>query len=202
MSSSLKRGTDHPRSRGVYRLRTKMREIMPGSSPLARGLPPTRRIRDIPVRIIPARAGFTPAGVPQPGETADHPRSRGVYIPASESPTSRPGSSPLARGLRTVEADRQCGARIIPARAGFTSGAYNREPLRRDHPRSRGVYRDEDGCISDLPGSSPLARGLPRAADGQELLAVGSSPLARGLPITSSTRMTTPGIIPARAGFT
>ena len=30
--------TDHPRSRGVYRLRTKMREIMPGSSPLARGL--------------------------------------------------------------------------------------------------------------------------------------------------------------------
>ena len=50
-----------------------------------------------------------------------------------------------------------------------------------DHPRSRGVY---------YVYTFESTRGL------------GSSPLARGLPHRSFRAWTTPGIIPARAGFT
>ena len=50
-----------------------------------------------------------------------------------------------------------------------------------DHPRTRGVYRDEDHLIIASLGSSPHARGL---LDGLGLFSV------------------IDGIIPARAGFT
>ena len=50
-----------------------------------------------------------------------------------------------------------------------------------DHPRSRGVY--------ELQSASPPSY-------------TGSSPLARGLRVISAGRISTPRIIPARAGFT
>ena len=71
--------------------------------------------------------------------------------------------------------------RIIPARAGFTSRLRRRRSQRSDHPRSRGVYHGQPPIWSGRLGSSPLARGLQRLAH---------------------TLDTTPGIIPARAGFT
>ena len=77
---SAQRVPDHPRSRGVYPRAAALRHESAGSSPLARGLRsqiPSGRLRG---RIIPARAGFTPAW-PWPGPPAC-------------------GSSPLARGLR------------------------------------------------------------------------------------------------------
>ena len=52
---------------------------------------------------------------------------------------------------------------------------------RRDHPRSRGVYRNKIW-------TNPLA--------------IGSSPLARGLRMSVCSRYLTSRIIPARAGFT
>ena len=70
---------------------------------------------------------------------------------------------------------------IIPARAGFTEGPPAAVPARRDHPRSRGVYRPQRQALHQRGGSSPLARGLHPAGPG--LLGAG-------------------GIIPARAGFT
>ena len=70
---------------------------------------------------------------------------------------------------------------IIPARAGFTNRVTPVPSSTRDHPRSRGVYRDV------------VLVGLG---------AHGSSPLARGLPGSAAVRSTQPGIIPARAGFT
>ena len=71
--------------------------------------------------------------------------------------------------------------RIIPARAGFTTGTPARRPRAGDHPRSRGVYM------------------LPQeAGEGDQ----GSSPLARGLPPGDPTAEHGAGIIPARAGFT
>ena len=74
--------------------------LIPGSSPLARGLQARGRRVDVQVRIIPARAGFTRgrllrfhAGRIIPARAGftvrwasmtplmtDHPRSRGVYI--------------------------------------------------------------------------------------------------------------------------
>ena len=58
-SSTPPRRPDHPRSRGVYIAGKIQNKHSPGSSPLARGLPPHVRGRVFDRRIIPARAGFT-----------------------------------------------------------------------------------------------------------------------------------------------
>ena len=50
---------DHPRSRGVYRRRTRGTGRTGGSSPLARGLLVEADLLQDERRIIPARAGFT-----------------------------------------------------------------------------------------------------------------------------------------------
>ena len=152
-----------------------------GSSPLARGLLDPGDRRGIQPGIIPARAGFTWTSMPWRLCSTDHPRSRGVYMKPFSTSRAICGSSPLARGLLDKSlSTRQC-LGIIPARAGFT-------PVRRwgcddveDHPRSRGVYE---------------------AAGDRTLTASGSSPLARGLPAFPLRPRGTPGIIPARAGFT
>ena len=54
-----KRGPDHPRSRGVYRLPLPANVTNDGSSPLARGLRDWPYCNNQIYRIIPARAGFT-----------------------------------------------------------------------------------------------------------------------------------------------
>ena len=93
------RARDHPRSRGVYARATGLEAAFPGSSPLARGL-----LQDSPdiggvLRIIPARAGSTPAWSQSRRPSGDHPRSRGVYWPDENLTPDGGGSSPLARGL-------------------------------------------------------------------------------------------------------
>ena len=70
---------DHPRSRGVYRIRPRSSQKGTGSSPLARGL-----LRRPPL----CHSLYW-----------DHPRSRGVYSLSDVMAQNRPGSSPLARGL-------------------------------------------------------------------------------------------------------
>ena len=91
---------DHPRSRGVYVSAAKRQPGRVGSSPLARGLRQAGHGPGPRPRIIPARAGFT---LPPPWRRRagrDHPRSRGVYLILRPRVRLRPGSSPLARGLR------------------------------------------------------------------------------------------------------
>ena len=193
-----------------------------GSSPLARGL----QIIGLPEPeedgIIPARAGFTPCPTGLPSSTRDHPRSRGVYRVHRRIDRDRPGSSPLARGLR-----------------GSWSWCSWCAP---DHPRSRGVYVPGTLPGGGCGGSSPLARGLPGlgAVRGEHARiiparagftnrnehqgrhprdhprsrgvyvvvevaaswATGSSPLARGLRPGYYWEADDRRIIPARAGFT
>ena len=213
---------DHPRSRGVYATTTWTAVIIPGSSPLARGLPPR---------------GYGPARARE-----DHPRSRGVYFCLRTAVGHRTGSSPLARGLQVGVRVIHFGAWIIPARAGFTAARSSPPPPRWDHPRSRGVYRSSQISPVRMSGSSPLARGLrvvsaiflrmariiparagftrmttspssvtwdhPRsrgvypAVTGRGVGDRGSSPLARGLPQGCPRAREHPRIIPARAGFT
>ena len=132
--------TDHPRSRGVYGRFRAGREGFPGSSPLARGLPPTSGAPSPTPRIIPARAGFTPPLLRDAPHGADHPRSRGVYCTGSTRTAVRAGSSPLARGLRDAGVLERVHVRIIPARAGFTIVGAGSVYDVKDHPRSRGVY--------------------------------------------------------------
>ena len=134
------RRSDHPRSRGVY-LRDLGAAVEPtGSSPLARGLPRQEDHGVVPVRIIPARAGFTYGPAAAGTCRRDHPRSRGVYDGSPAVERFQAGSSPLARGLLQKRLGRLRHRRIIPARAGFTSSGRSRSSERRDHPRSRGVY--------------------------------------------------------------
>ena len=137
-SSSGPRCWDHPRSRGVYWRRLVRANFIAGSSPLARGLPPT----------APSAA---PCGW-------DNPRSRGVY---------HQGSSPLARGLRRALRPAPAQPGIIPARAGFTRLQDQQDRRARDHPRSRGVYRGAFIRQADSVGSSPLARGLRCGPDSR-----------------------------------
>ena len=172
---------DHPRSRGVYQARGRVRCVERGSSPLARGLPSSFVTTILKTGIIPARAGFT-ASAPLDGMLPrDHPRSRGVYTVNNDVLVQSHGSSPLARGLPYHFRLHASYRRIIPARAGFTrtvKGFLIRLP---DHPRSRGVYSVGMMSKSMTSGSSPLARGLQGT-------------------IMDWGEMT--GIIPARAGFT
>ena len=90
----------------------------------------------------------------------------------------------------------------IPARAGFTLCDDCRRDKVEDHPRSRGVYSATAPPLGTPSGSSPLARGLRPAPGPWASDACGSSPLARGLPHVRHVQDSTPGIIPARAGFT
>ena len=152
-----------------------------GSSPLARGLRDGVGHRRRQRGIIPARAGFTRPVSRPPHPGGDHPRSRGVYgVDWQEVPGCR-GSSPLARGLHTPQFWVDSAARIIPARAGFTTIYWAVDREARDHPRSRGVYHPHNSGDVQGTGSSPLARGLP----------AGLTRLGGGH-----------RIIPARAGFT
>ena len=174
-------GQDHPRSRGVYLIKYGLSMLTAGSSPLARGLPKTRIDNEGVLGIIPARAGFTATLAQVEASGKDHPRSRGVYRVCTRPLDLILGSSPLARGLLLVGRPSYYERRIIPARAGFTSGPRHRPGDRQDHPRSRGVYRQRRSCARFGAGSSPLARGLPFERRGGHLLL---------------------RIIPARAGFT
>ena len=134
-------GWDHPRSRGVYLPLSYNDWLRAGSSPLARGLLPAAIKEAAAMRIIPARAGFTPRRTLSSSSRRDHPRSRGVYTFALAMGAPSFGSSPLARGLHDGTPDDDRSRRIIPARAGFTSSTGRSAPPTWDHPRSRGVYR-------------------------------------------------------------
>ena len=180
-SSPRRRARDHPRSRGVYRRVPSIAPRVRGSSPLARGLPVNSVGLLYILRIIPARAGFTPDLRRYVHNFPDHPRSRGVYTHIVPPSPRIMGSSPLARGLLLEMQTQGKIFRIIPARAGFTACRRCPAGPARDHPRSRGVYAPLVITMSLRPGSSPLARGLPD----------------RHAVISRKSR-----IIPARAGFT
>ena len=136
---------DHPRSRGVYVRCPWASRIRMGSSPLARGLRALTSPLTLPQGIIPARAGFTVTRRVPEVLGADHPRSRGVYGWARRVARRVVGSSPLARGLLNSILANVDRARIIPARAGFTTPPTVRTGPSWDHPRSRGVYAPEAG---------------------------------------------------------
>ena len=97
--STIQELRDHPRSRGVYPTTRALLSTTLGSSPLARGLLDKVEERGGPIRIIPARAGFTRVPEHHAEPLRDHPRSRGVYEGANHPMALVAGSSPLARGL-------------------------------------------------------------------------------------------------------
>ena len=177
----MTRWTDHPRSRGVYQAVTRAAPVVGGSSPLARGLLHALRLAGDRPGIIPARAGFTPAPYPTISPDGDHPRSRGVYRGVGGDKTLGARIIPARAGFTVGNrATALSGWWIIPARAGFTLRTIKQIIAAVDHPRSRGVYRTRVVRPCSVRGSSPLARGL-LARCRNHRSQFGSSPLARGL---------------------
>ena len=213
---------DHPRSRGVYTATPIVLKPELGSSPLARGLLVGDRRGSGNVRIIPARAGFTTCCCCPILALPDHPRSRGVYCTVVMIRVSFRGSSPLARGLHVEHTTFPTPARIIPARAGFTTKrlvmfviADGSSPLARGLRCVRwswwcvvGIIPARAGFTTppaggpDLPRDHPRSRGVYAEPVDDDIQRQGSSPLARGLRANSGGMGRGGGIIPARAGFT
>ena len=133
---------DHPRSCGANGVRGSPRPASGGSSPLVRGqrrrphigpipgrIIPARAgptaswiVSNLPPRIIPARAGPTQWRAPVKSYLTDHPRSCGANLGVTRIHASGGGSSPLVRGQQTRFNTNGTAIRIIPARAGPTSG--------------------------------------------------------------------------------
>ena len=91
--------------------------------------------------------------------SAAHPRSRGEHDPAELGFHQHGGSSPLARGTPAPPKHPTKPRRLIPARAGNTSGHQKTSRPFTAHPRSRGEHSSTEVPSSRTSGSSPLARG-------------------------------------------
>ena len=144
---------------------TPSRNVIFGSSPLARGARSGCRGPWLCGRFIPARAGSTRPRCCGHRRRSVHPRSRGEHPSTASRPARKSGSSPLARGARALPHLGHDDGRFIPARAGSTIRLSGTMVVRSVHPRSRGEHREDvlRGC--DGGGSSPLARG---ARDGMK----------------------------------
>ena len=110
----------HPRSRGEHTSAAAGSSPVRGSSPLARGTPQEIADTAPQVGLIPARAGNTNSGIACCNRRWAHPRSRGEHTIQSRAPSSRWGSSPLARGTQVRQSLQAGLVGLIPARAGNT----------------------------------------------------------------------------------
>ena len=161
MMSIQRSSSAHPRSRGEHYIMCAMPHYHPGSSPLARGT--RKRTRAFPpyLRLIPARAGNTSTAAGTGVSMTAHPRSRGEHHRLDKVGMTSFGSSPLARGTRTVSTATPIALWLIPARAGNTRMFPDGVKPVAAHPRSRGEHVQDDYPARARHGSSPLARGTP-----------------------------------------
>ena len=93
------RASDHPRSRGEYKVLESAVKDGRGSSPLSRGILLIMIARGGMLGIIPALAGNTVSLDVIRKCPRDHPRSRGEYKTVLISKSPATGSSPLSRGI-------------------------------------------------------------------------------------------------------
>ena len=130
-----------------------------GSSPLTRGRLLPAALATPVSGLIPAHAGSTPAAHGPGRRARAHPRSRGVDNAEREGRDEHGGSSPLTRGRPGEDRAGHARARLIPAHAGSTPNSVSGTPVRRAHPRSRGV--DQLACAEPCAGwAHPRSRGV------------------------------------------
>ena len=135
-----------------------------GSSPRVRGKRCGAASVAPRVRIIPARAGQTPARPPSPSLCPDHPRACGANNALPDNPMSMYGSSPRVRGKPDQRRDPVRRERIIPARAGQTRWCREYRIPKPDHPRACGANQEVLVLRASFLGSSPRVRGKPGGA--------------------------------------
>ena len=130
-----------------------------GSSPQARGKRRSLRATCGSSGLIPAGAGKTPHTAHHHAPTEAHPRRRGENNSARMASTPASGSSPQARGKRTVVAADPMAPRLIPAGAGRTMPSTSTRGRSWAHPRRRGENANLGVFDTGGMGSSPQARG-------------------------------------------
>ena len=132
---------DHPRMRGEHRLLALVPGMLEGSSPHARGAHPGERHGGRLEGIIPACAGSTRRSRRCGHAFGDHPRMRGEHLCGSTYEQYAKGSSPHARGARTIATRAMSAGGIIPACAGSTNDQIIVKDRPGDHPRMRGEHK-------------------------------------------------------------
>ena len=128
----------HPRSRGENGARESSHRPAPGSSPLTRGKQTSPCPASTTLGLIPAHAGKTSPRRALLACLWAHPRSRGENHDPRRLRPLMPGSSPLTRGKRKVQADTAADVGLIPAHAGKTDHGATGGARSGAHPRSRG----------------------------------------------------------------
>jgi len=151
-----------------------------------------------------------------------HPRGRGEHPQSRRTPRRESGSSPRARGTRSLLDSRSSHCRFIPAGAGNTDQVETvRDFERGSSPRARGTRRhsgDRAGKVRFIPAGAgntswpspptsppavhPRGRGEHMRCRNSELCWIGSSPRARGTPARGRRPRYRRRFIPAGAGNT
>ena len=171
----------HPRAGGENSVSRRTGVVGRGSSPRGRGKRAFVRRGLRLVRLIPARAGKTPASPACQGAGPAHPRAGGENTVRRETSGRVFGSSPRGRGKLPRSRPSAISQRLIPARAGKTTAQLAANGVEGAHPRAG--------------GENTFSRKLNGHADG-------SSPRGRGKPDLARMRVGTVRLIPARAGKT
>ena len=152
----------HPRGRGEHGVWCPNSPPRSGSSPRARGTPPSIRPSSFHIRFIPAGAGNTRSRDGESDSRAVHPRGRGEHLRRQNVDQDKFGSSPRARGTLYASKQRSIGCRFIPAGAGNTIVLLPSQLLKSVHPRGRGEHHRQHKMNPPPIGSSPRARGTQR----------------------------------------
>ena len=146
--------------RGEYFFQLRKPRHIPGSPPLARGIPGVQKEKGGAERITPACAGNTKTELHKHWVRQDHPRLRGEYSLLSAACSFVWGSPPLARGIPRHDFIINALVGITPACAGNTDLRERISTVYKDHPRLRGEYVSTRPCQTVDRGSPPLARGI------------------------------------------
>ena len=149
----------HPRGRGEHARLRELADELAGSSPRARGTLEFHQAAASIIRFIPAGAGNTSTPRPTRAMAAVHPRGRGEHLRAHNDFGIAGGSSPRARGTRSLTPGGANRGRFIPAGAGNTRAHLPPHSSVTVHPRGRGEHFMEIGPPAEFVGSSPRARG-------------------------------------------
>ena len=134
-----------------------------GSSPRVRGKR-ERALHGVEhPRLIPARAGKTSSRASSPPSVWAHPRACGENLHLVTVDEAWAGSSPRVRGKPGQAVEGLQHVRLIPARAGKTTGAARPTASSPAHPRACGENIQAAASVVAEWGSSPRVRGkLPR----------------------------------------
>ena len=144
-----------------------LRTLMNSAHPRACGENGHEEIMKIPgLWLIPARAGKTPTSSPRLSASPAHPRACGENRATQYRMRANAGSSPRVRGKRLASGDLRQVLRLIPARAGKTSGGWSSPCAWSAHPRACGENSPHYFHKAPAAGSSPRVRGKQQGLQG------------------------------------